>query len=822
MLVARDGLTLGELPAGARIGTGSPRRTAQLLGARPGPRRRPDPRQRRHPHRQGALRRARRRRARPRRAWPGSAGSTRSTEVIDPLQVLPAPAQGALAIECRADDAELVALLAALDDADTRAAVDAERALLAALEAGCTAPVGALAEVAEGDDGLEIFLRGLVAARRRDRRGPPLGDRTDVRGSGGGTPARRRAARPRRRGPDGSTHMTKPTRPARKPPRPGRTGGPRRRRHRRPGAARRARRRAARAPPTSSSPTSAAPTALLAGVARRRRGRPHARPASAQGAALVAAAKDGRAVVRLLPGDPFLHAEGAKEAEAVLKAKQRLEVVPGRARRRRRARLRRRRRRPAPHRRPRRRRHRLARRSPPRPARWSCSRSAARGRQGAPPRSSSTAARPATPVSVTVGGTTTEQRTVVVDPRRRRARPCADLRGDAVVVVGDPVKKAEQAVAGSRAAPLYGWRVLVPRTRDQAGALSALLRALRRRPGRGADHRGRAAAHPRADGARGQGPARRPLRLGRVHLHQRRQGRAREARGVRPRRARASRRQGRRGRRGHRAGARRLRHPARPRARAASSPARACSPTGRRTTTSSTRSTACFLPRADIATDTLRRRPEGARLAGRRRHRLPHRARRAAARRDPRGAQGRRLRRRAVHLVARPCATSSASPASRTTRRCWRASARRPRRPPRSSGLRVDVLSPQARRRLARRGARGVRARAPRGALPASRRCRARPTAARSPGWRRSGPGDEPAGLPRGPAAPAAPHPRAAPARRRRAACAPADLVLPVFVKEGIAEPRADRARCRASCSTPATRCKKAAARGGRRPASAG
>ncbi|HVE73846.1 MAG TPA: hydroxymethylbilane synthase, partial [Mycobacteriales bacterium] len=81
-----------------------------------------------------------------------------------PLQMLPAPAQGALAIECRADDAELIELLRALDDPDTRAAVDAERALLAALEAGCTAPVGAMAEVAEGDDGPEIFLRGLVAA----------------------------------------------------------------------------------------------------------------------------------------------------------------------------------------------------------------------------------------------------------------------------------------------------------------------------------------------------------------------------------------------------------------------------------------------------------------------------------------------------------------------------------------------------------------------------------------------------------------------------------------------------------------------------------
>ena len=56
--------------------------------------------------------------------------------------MLPAPAQGALAVECRAGDTRLAALLAELDDADTRAAVTAERALLAELEAGCSAPVG--------------------------------------------------------------------------------------------------------------------------------------------------------------------------------------------------------------------------------------------------------------------------------------------------------------------------------------------------------------------------------------------------------------------------------------------------------------------------------------------------------------------------------------------------------------------------------------------------------------------------------------------------------------------------------------------------------
>jgi hydroxymethylbilane synthase len=163
VLVARDGLTLGELPAGARIGTGSPRRAAQLralgLGIEVVPiRGNVDTRLGKVTSGQldaVVLARA------------GLARLDRLdavTEVLDPLQMLPAPAQGALAVECRAEDAELAAELAALDHADSRAAVAAERSLLAALEAGCTAPVGALAEVALGDDGPEIFLRGSVTA----------------------------------------------------------------------------------------------------------------------------------------------------------------------------------------------------------------------------------------------------------------------------------------------------------------------------------------------------------------------------------------------------------------------------------------------------------------------------------------------------------------------------------------------------------------------------------------------------------------------------------------------------------------------------------
>jgi hydroxymethylbilane synthase len=162
-LVARDGATLGELPPGARIGTGSPRRAAQLralgLGLDVVPiRGNVDTRLRRVADGEvdavvvaaaGLARLGR---------------SAEATEVLDPVQMLPAPGQGALAVECRADDEDLVAALGALDDADTRAAVTAERTVLAALEAGCTAPVGALADVALGDDGAEIYLRAVVAS----------------------------------------------------------------------------------------------------------------------------------------------------------------------------------------------------------------------------------------------------------------------------------------------------------------------------------------------------------------------------------------------------------------------------------------------------------------------------------------------------------------------------------------------------------------------------------------------------------------------------------------------------------------------------------
>jgi hydroxymethylbilane synthase len=160
-LVARDGLTLTELGDGARIGTGSIRRIAQVnalgraLTCVP-IRGNVDTRLRKVADGElDAVILARAGLSRLGRA-------AEATEILDPMLMLPAPAQGALAVECRDDDGELIDLLAALDDPATRAAVTAERALLADLEAGCSAPVAALAEVAMGDDGDEIYLRGAV------------------------------------------------------------------------------------------------------------------------------------------------------------------------------------------------------------------------------------------------------------------------------------------------------------------------------------------------------------------------------------------------------------------------------------------------------------------------------------------------------------------------------------------------------------------------------------------------------------------------------------------------------------------------------------
>ncbi len=156
-LVARDGLTLAQLPPGAHVGTGAVRRIAQLralgLPIETVPiRGNVDTRLRKVAEGElDAVVLARAGLARLGRAH-------EATEILDPALMLPAPAQGALAVECRADD-PLFAVLSTLDDPATRAAVDAERTLLATLEAGCSAPVAGLAEAAgEG----QIHLRGAV------------------------------------------------------------------------------------------------------------------------------------------------------------------------------------------------------------------------------------------------------------------------------------------------------------------------------------------------------------------------------------------------------------------------------------------------------------------------------------------------------------------------------------------------------------------------------------------------------------------------------------------------------------------------------------
>jgi hydroxymethylbilane synthase len=186
-LVARDGMVLGELPAGSVIGTSSVRRASQLRALGLGLEIRPlrgnlDTRLNRvsSGDLDGIVV------ARAGLARIGRLGVI--TETLEPVQMLPAPAQGALAVECRTGDTWLAELLAEFDDADSREAVTAERALLAELEAGCSAPVGAIAEVVESidEDGRlfeELSLRGCVAAV----------DGSDViRASGIGTPGKAR------------------------------------------------------------------------------------------------------------------------------------------------------------------------------------------------------------------------------------------------------------------------------------------------------------------------------------------------------------------------------------------------------------------------------------------------------------------------------------------------------------------------------------------------------------------------------------------------------------------------------------------------------
>ncbi len=167
-LIARDGLTFAQLPPGSRIGTGSPRRAAQLNAwARAfGLDIETVPIRGNVDTRIGYVRSGRLD-----AVVLAAAGLIRlgrigeATELLDVGHVLPAPGQGALAVECAASSVALTARLAEIDDPYTRVAVTAERSLLAALEAGCSAPVGALADLlADGQVVTEMRLRGVVGS----------------------------------------------------------------------------------------------------------------------------------------------------------------------------------------------------------------------------------------------------------------------------------------------------------------------------------------------------------------------------------------------------------------------------------------------------------------------------------------------------------------------------------------------------------------------------------------------------------------------------------------------------------------------------------
>ncbi len=179
-LVTRTGLKLSELPGGASVGTGSPRRQAQLGTVRQdlqiaGIRGNVD--------------------TRVRRVAEGNvdaivlaaAGLSRlgrlaeASELLDPSIFVPAAGQGIIAVQTRSDNALVRDLLARLDDSDTRACAIAERAVAISINAGCQTPLGAYAEIVEGQMRLSAFLAARDGSMRRasaegePSQGPELG-----------------------------------------------------------------------------------------------------------------------------------------------------------------------------------------------------------------------------------------------------------------------------------------------------------------------------------------------------------------------------------------------------------------------------------------------------------------------------------------------------------------------------------------------------------------------------------------------------------------------------------------------------------------------
>ncbi len=165
-LVSRNGARLADLPPGATVATGSPRRAVQVIAARPDVvisdiRGNVDTRVRKVEDGEydavvlaaAGLKRL---------GW-----LERASQVFEPEEMLPAVGQGALAVQVRFDDAEALAIVAAMDDPATRAAITAERAFERRLGGGCSAAIGGYATLSPGPsaDRAPLLLRGLVGER---------------------------------------------------------------------------------------------------------------------------------------------------------------------------------------------------------------------------------------------------------------------------------------------------------------------------------------------------------------------------------------------------------------------------------------------------------------------------------------------------------------------------------------------------------------------------------------------------------------------------------------------------------------------------------
>ncbi|MFC3098720.1 hydroxymethylbilane synthase [Alteraurantiacibacter palmitatis] len=160
-------VSIADLPLGAVVGTSAPRRAAQLLNQRPDCR---------VVMFRGnvATRLGKLAAGEADATFLAAAGLERLGQgavghALDPREWLPAPSQGAIAVECRAQDARTSDLLAAIDHAPSRAEVEAERALLAALGGGCQSAIAVLCEIAGNEMTLRAALFSPDGAERVER-----------------------------------------------------------------------------------------------------------------------------------------------------------------------------------------------------------------------------------------------------------------------------------------------------------------------------------------------------------------------------------------------------------------------------------------------------------------------------------------------------------------------------------------------------------------------------------------------------------------------------------------------------------------------------